>query len=97
METRVEEALKRESRGFNCAQAVACTYCDLVGLVPEIWRNRTAKLLHTNCPEKLPDSSRNRMVLSHVRKSKVWEPEKRFACAETVSKTRPNWWSKSFF
>lgn len=30
MESRVEEALKKHSKGYNCAQAVACTYCDLV-------------------------------------------------------------------
>lgn len=32
MESRVEEALKRHRKGFNCAQAIACTYCDLVGI-----------------------------------------------------------------
>lgn len=35
METRVEEAIKRHDRGYNCAQAVACTYCDLVGVDEE--------------------------------------------------------------
>lgn len=32
METRVEKAIEKRDRGYNCAQAVACTYCDLVGL-----------------------------------------------------------------
>lgn len=32
METRVEETIKRHKKGYNCAQAVACTYCDLVGM-----------------------------------------------------------------
>ena len=32
METRVEEAAKKKQCGFNCAQAVACTYCDLAGI-----------------------------------------------------------------
>ncbi len=32
MESRVTEADARHKRGFNCAQAVACTYCDLVGV-----------------------------------------------------------------
>lgn len=32
MKTRVEEAAERHNKGYNCAQAVACTYCDLVGL-----------------------------------------------------------------
>ncbi|MGN0286857.1 MAG: C-GCAxxG-C-C family protein [Atopobiaceae bacterium] len=32
METRVELADQRHRRGFNCAQAVVCTYADLVGV-----------------------------------------------------------------
>ena len=36
MQTRVEETLKRHDRGFNCAQSVACTYCDLVGVEEEM-------------------------------------------------------------
>lgn len=35
MESRIEETIKRHNRGYNCAQAVACTYCDLVGLDEE--------------------------------------------------------------
>lgn len=29
MESRVDETIARHKRGYNCAQAVACTYCDL--------------------------------------------------------------------
>lgn len=32
MKTRVEETTERHQKGYNCAQAVACTYCDLVGV-----------------------------------------------------------------
>ncbi len=32
MKTRVEETTKRHQSGYSCAQAVACTYCDLVGM-----------------------------------------------------------------
>ena len=32
MKTRVEETIKRHNKGYNCAQAVACTYCDMVGV-----------------------------------------------------------------
>lgn len=32
METRVETAIAKKNKGYNCAQAVACTYCDLVGV-----------------------------------------------------------------
>lgn len=36
MKTRVEETIKRHDIGYNCAQAVACTYCDLVGVDEEM-------------------------------------------------------------
>lgn len=32
METRVQQATERHQKGYNCAQAVACTYADLVGM-----------------------------------------------------------------
>ncbi len=35
MESRTELAVERKNKGYNCAQAVACTYCDLVGLSEE--------------------------------------------------------------
>ncbi len=35
METRVEQALEKFKKNYNCAQAVACTYCDLVGMDEE--------------------------------------------------------------
>lgn len=31
MESRVESTIKRHDKGYNCAQSVACTYCDLLG------------------------------------------------------------------
>ena len=39
METRVEEAANKKMCGFNCAQAVACTYCDLAGIDEETMKN----------------------------------------------------------
>lgn len=36
MQSRVEQTIERHDRGYNCAQAVACTYCDLVGMDEEI-------------------------------------------------------------
>ena len=33
--SRVDRALANHKRGFNCAQAVACAYCDLVGMEEE--------------------------------------------------------------
>ena len=32
MNTRVMETKERHDKGFNCCQAVACTYCDLFGM-----------------------------------------------------------------
>lgn len=32
MESRVEKALELHKKGYNCAQAVACSYCDLLGV-----------------------------------------------------------------
>lgn len=32
METRINQTMERHGIGYNCAQAVACTYCDLVGV-----------------------------------------------------------------
>ncbi|MCF0134474.1 MAG: C_GCAxxG_C_C family protein [Blautia sp.] len=32
MESRIEQTIIRHDKGYNCAQAVACTYCDLVGM-----------------------------------------------------------------
>lgn len=39
METRVEKAAEKKMCGFNCAQAVACTYCDLAGLDEDTMKN----------------------------------------------------------
>ena len=36
MKTRVEETIKKHDIGYNCAQSVACTYCDLVGVDEEL-------------------------------------------------------------
>lgn len=32
MESRVQKTLENHKKGYNCAQAVACAYCDLVGV-----------------------------------------------------------------
>ena len=32
MKTRIEETINKHNKGYNCAQAVACTYADLVGI-----------------------------------------------------------------
>ena len=32
MQSKVNEVAKRKNCGYNCAQAVACTYCDMAGI-----------------------------------------------------------------
>lgn len=32
MKTRIEDSANKFSSGFNCAQAVACTYCDMASI-----------------------------------------------------------------
>lgn len=44
MKSRIEEAVEKKSKGYNCAQAVACTYCDLVGLDESIMFKMTEGL-----------------------------------------------------
>ena len=39
MENRVEEAVNKKKCGYNCAQAVACAYCDYAGVDEETMRN----------------------------------------------------------
>lgn len=44
MKTRVDDVIKRHDKGYNCAQAVACTYCDLVGVDEETMFKMTEAL-----------------------------------------------------
>lgn len=41
MDTRVEEAVNKKRNGYNCAQAVLCTYCDLAGIDEESAKQMT--------------------------------------------------------
>lgn len=41
MQSRVEETATKKMRGYNCAQAVACTYCDLAGIDEDTMKNIT--------------------------------------------------------
>lgn len=44
MKTRVKETIAKHDKGYNCAQAVACTYCDLVGVEEEVMFRMTEAL-----------------------------------------------------
>lgn len=39
MESKIEEAVNKKKNGYNCAQAVACTYCDYAGIDEETMFN----------------------------------------------------------
>ena len=41
MKSRVKEAVERKKCGYNCAQAVACTYCQLADIDEETMKNLT--------------------------------------------------------
>ena len=45
MQSKVNEAAKRKNCGYNCAQAVACTYCDMAGIDEETAKNLTQEEL----------------------------------------------------
>lgn len=44
MKSRVEETIQKHKKGYNCAQAVACTYCDMVGVDEETMFRMTEAL-----------------------------------------------------
>ena len=44
MSKKVEQAMAFHDKGYNCAQAVACTYCDLVGMDEETMFKATEAL-----------------------------------------------------
>lgn len=41
MKSRVKESVNKKMGGYNCAQAVACTYCDWAGMDEETVKNIT--------------------------------------------------------
>lgn len=52
MESRIEQTIERHNKGYNCAQAVACTYCDLLGVDEETMFQATEALgLGMGCME----------------------------------------------
>ena len=44
MESRAEQAVEKYLKGYNCAQAVVCTYCDLFGADQELMFKATEGL-----------------------------------------------------
>ena len=73
MRSRVKEAVNRKIEGYNCAQAVACTYCDLAGMDEETMKNVTNAFgLGMGCTEGTCGSLVGAgVVLGLVRKDKA--------------------------
>lgn len=44
MDTRVGTTMEKRKKGYNCAQAVACTYCDMVGVDEKLMFQMTEAL-----------------------------------------------------
>ena len=44
MDTRVEKNMEKKKQGYNCAQSVACTYCDMVGVDEKVMFQMTEAL-----------------------------------------------------
>lgn len=70
METRVQETIVRHDKGYNCAQAVACTYCDLVGVDEDIMFRMTESLgLGMGCMEGTCGAVSGACVLAGMKNS----------------------------
>lgn len=70
MKTRVEETIRRHDKGYNCAQAVACTYCDLVGVEEETMFKMTEALgLGMGCMEGTCGAVTGACVLAGMKQS----------------------------
>ena len=55
MKSRVQEAKNRHKNGYNCAQAVACTYCDLRGTDGKTDRLRSCRGCVADCARIVED------------------------------------------
>lgn len=72
MEPRGEEARRRHTSGYDCAQAVACTYADLVGVDEEtIFAATEALGLGLGCMEGTCGSLSGACVLVGLKNSTV--------------------------
>ena len=70
MKTRIEETLERHAKGYNCAQAVACTYCDLVGVSEdEMFRMTEGYGLGMGCMEGICGAVSGAVALAGMKNS----------------------------
>ena len=53
MQSKVNEAAKRKNCGYNCAQAVACTYCDMAGIDEETAKNKVEEFISKDKIKKI--------------------------------------------
>lgn len=78
MKSRVEETITRHKKGYNCAQAVACTYCDIVGVDEETMFKITEGLgLGMGCMEGTCGAVSGACVLAGMKRSsgKLEQPD----------------------
>ncbi len=78
MKSRVEETITRHKKGYNCAQAVACTYCDIVGVDEETMFKMTEGLgLGMGCMEGTCGAVSGACVLAGMKRSsgKLEQPD----------------------
>lgn len=70
METRVQETITRHDKGYNCAQSVACTYCDMVGVDEDLMFRMTEALgLGMGCMEGTCGAVSGACVLAGMKNS----------------------------
>lgn len=70
MNTRVEACIERHNKGYNCAQAVACTYSDLFGMdEAEMFRLTEAFGLGMGCMEGTCGAVTGACVLAGLKNS----------------------------
>ena len=79
METRVEKTLELHNKGYNCAQAVACAYCDLVGMSEdEMFRVMEGYGLGMGCMNGICGAVSGAVALAGMKNS--------FGCSNPTSK-----------
>ncbi len=79
METRVEKTQELHDRGYNCAQAVGCAYCDLVGISEdEMFRMLEGYGLGMGCMEGICGAVSGAVALAGLKNSQ--------GCANPISK-----------
>ena len=91
MDTRVEKTIERHKKGYNCAQAVACTYCDLVGVDEETMFKMTEALgLGMGCMDGTCGAVAGACILAGMKRAReIWKSPT--ARQSPISFPGPSW------